>query len=79
MAARNLNPHIKILVRTRYLRDRSWLEEVGGSAVASEEAEVAIGLASLLLREMGAEDEVVRRQLKSIRDGFKRKTPEEGL
>lgn len=65
--ARELNPALKVLVRARYLAERAWLEEIGATEVCFEEAEAAIGLATLLLREMGADDERVRLELRRTR------------
>lgn len=41
-------------------RVRAWLEEIGASEVCFEEAESAIGLATLLLREAGADEDRIR-------------------
>ncbi|MGH7138647.1 MAG: cation:proton antiporter [Pirellulales bacterium] len=65
--ARELNPELKVFARARYLGERAWLEEIGATEVCFEEAEVAIGLAALLLREMGADEERVRRDLRRAR------------
>ncbi len=67
IAARELNPDLRIFVRARYLGERAWLEEIGATDVCYEEAEAAIGLASLLLREVGAGEERVRDELQRIR------------
>lgn len=67
IVARELNPTIKVLVRARYLAERAWLEEIGATEVCFEEAEAAIGLATLLLREMGADDDRVRLELRRTR------------
>jgi CPA2 family monovalent cation:H+ antiporter-2 len=65
--ARELNPDLKIFARARYLGERAWLEEIGATEVCFEEAEVAIGLASLLLRELDADEDRVRRDLRRAR------------
>ncbi len=65
--ARELNPDLKIFVRARYLEERAWLEEIGASEVCFEEAETAIGLATLLLREVGADADRVRQEIRRIR------------
>jgi monovalent cation:H+ antiporter-2, CPA2 family len=67
IVARELNPAVKIFVRARYLGERAWLEEIGATEVCFEEAETAIGLATLLLREMGADEERMRRELRRTR------------
>lgn len=68
MTARNLNPDIKILTRSRYLREKLWLEKVGATTVCSEEAEVALSLARLLLEEMGASEEKIKEEVQKVRE-----------
>jgi CPA2 family monovalent cation:H+ antiporter-2 len=60
ITARELNPDLKVFVRARYLKERAWLEEVGATQICIEEAETALGLTVLLLREVGADPERVR-------------------
>jgi monovalent cation:H+ antiporter-2, CPA2 family len=60
ITARELNPELKVFVRARYLKERAWLEEVGATQICIEEAETALGLTVLLLREVGADQERVR-------------------
>ena len=67
LVARQLNPDLKIFVRARYLEERAWLEEIGATEVCFEEAEAAIGLASLLLREVGADEDRIRLERRRIR------------
>ena len=67
MTARELNPQARIFARTRYLADAEWLRQVGVAAVASEEAEVAPGLAALLLEEVGATPERIGDVVDAIR------------
>jgi len=67
LVARELNPDLKVFVRARYLGERAWLEEIGVTEVCYEEAEAAIGLASLLLREVGADGDSMERELRRIR------------
>jgi CPA2 family monovalent cation:H+ antiporter-2 len=69
-AARALDPDIKIFVRARYLAERPALEKLGASAVCYEEAEAAVGLAALLLREVGAREEQIRAEGEKIRASF---------
>ncbi|CAM3080774.1 cation:proton antiporter [Rariglobus hedericola] len=64
-AARALNPHIRVLTRARYLREREALEDAGAMVISYDEAESAVGLAEVLLTEVQApqariEAEVVR-------------------
>jgi monovalent cation:H+ antiporter-2, CPA2 family len=70
IAARELNPDLKIFVRARYVAERAWLEEIGVTEVAYEEAEAACGLGSLLLREVGATDDQIEDEMARIRKGF---------
>jgi CPA2 family monovalent cation:H+ antiporter-2 len=58
-AARQLNPTIQILVRSRYLSQSAMLQESGADAVCCDEAEISTALAVL-----------VRAQVKA--DGFER-------
>jgi CPA2 family monovalent cation:H+ antiporter-2 len=67
LVARELNPDLKIFVRARYMEERAWLEEIGATEVCFEEAEAAIGLASLLLREVGADEDRIRLERRRIR------------
>ena len=57
LTARSMNPDLRVFVRTRYIRDQVWLNEVGATGVVTEEEETAVALGSLLLREMGASEE----------------------
>ncbi len=67
VAARTLNPAIKIFVRARYLSERSMLEELGATAVCYEESEAAVTLAGLLLQDIGAPEEAIREEAEVIR------------
>lgn len=66
LAAKDLNPELRVFARARYIQERAWLEEVGATGVVTEEAETAVGLAVLLLREMGADEERIRREIRRI-------------
>jgi CPA2 family monovalent cation:H+ antiporter-2 len=68
LAAKDQNPELRIFVRARYLQERAWLEEVGATGVVTEEAETAIGLAALLLREVGADEQRVREEIRRIKE-----------
>jgi CPA2 family monovalent cation:H+ antiporter-2 len=67
IVARELNPDVKVFVRARYLEERAWLEEIGADGACFEDAEAAIGLSALLLREIGADEERVRSEVRRIR------------
>jgi CPA2 family monovalent cation:H+ antiporter-2 len=70
LAARELNPEVRILVRARYLAERSLLEEIGANAICYEEAEAAVALAEILLREIGTEEQRVESEARKIRSEF---------
>jgi CPA2 family monovalent cation:H+ antiporter-2 len=67
LVARELNADIKVFVRARYLEERAWLEEIGASEVCFEEAEAAMGLAAILLREVGADEDRIALELRRTR------------
>lgn len=69
-SARELNPAIRILSRARYLREKPALEMLGVNAACYEEAESAVGLASLLLAEVGAPAERIEAVVEQLRDRF---------
>jgi monovalent cation:H+ antiporter-2, CPA2 family len=66
--ARMLNSDLKILTRARYVAERAMMEDAGASAVSYEEAEVAVSLAEMLLKEIGAEGSKVEAEIRRIRD-----------
>ena len=67
VTARELNPKIHVFTRARYLQERAWLEEMGATDISIEEAETAIGLAILLLREVGADGNRIQKEIQEIR------------
>jgi CPA2 family monovalent cation:H+ antiporter-2 len=66
ITARELNPKLKVFVRARYLKERAWLEEVGATQICTEEAETALGLAMLILREVGADEQKMREEIQKL-------------
>ena len=70
VAAKLINPRMKIFVRARHLRERDELEQAGADAVAYEEAEAAVALARLVLSDQGADEQAVRHEVTSIRRHF---------
>jgi len=70
VTARELNPQLHVFVRARYLKERMWLEEVGATDICTEEAETAIGLAILLLQEVGADRDRIEKEIRKIRAEF---------
>jgi CPA2 family monovalent cation:H+ antiporter-2 len=67
VTARELNPELHVFTRARYLQERAWLEEMGATDICIEEAETAIGLAILLLREVGADNNRIQKEIQEIR------------
>lgn len=67
VAARQLNPDIRIFSRAHYLAERETLEEFGVTEVCYEEAEAALGLARLLLAEEGKDGEEAEASIAELR------------
>jgi CPA2 family monovalent cation:H+ antiporter-2 len=66
ITAKEINSELKVFARARYLKERAWLEEVGATQICIEEAETAVGLAKLLLSEVGADPERVAAEVLRI-------------
>lgn len=66
-AAKQLNPHVKVLVRARYLLEREDLAQLGAHAVCYEEEQASLELARLLLTSIGASHDSIRRETRQIR------------
>jgi monovalent cation:H+ antiporter-2, CPA2 family len=67
LAAREMNPGLKVFVRAHYIEERAVLAELGATRVAFEEAEAAVRLARFLLEEVGAGEDRIRAEAESIR------------
>jgi CPA2 family monovalent cation:H+ antiporter-2 len=67
VTAREMNPGLHVFTRARYLQERAWLDEMGATDICTEEAETAIGLAILLLREIGANGDRIQKEIQDIR------------
>src|SRR5688572_28876638 len=65
--ARQMNPDIHIIVRTRYMSEMSNLVELGANEVIPEEFETSIEIFSRVLREYGIARQVIQRQVTAIR------------
>lgn len=65
--ARELNPEIRVIARTNYLRDVPALKRVGADAVFSGEGEVALNMTELILSHLGATPEQIDRERERIR------------
>jgi CPA2 family monovalent cation:H+ antiporter-2 len=70
VAAKLINPEIKIFVRAHYLAERRELTQSGADSVCYEEAEAAVALAKLVLFDQGADEETIRRESVRIRQEF---------
>jgi CPA2 family monovalent cation:H+ antiporter-2 len=67
VAARELNPALRILVRAHYLSERDALEQAGATGAVFEEGEAAVGLARLVLADTGADRDSVERKVRDLR------------
>ena len=65
--ARELNPKVKIIVRSAYLRERAPLMRIGANTVFAGEGEVAMALAEYILRDLGATDDQIDRERDRLR------------
>lgn len=65
--ARELNPKIKVIVRSAYLRERLPLIQHGADTVFAGEGEVAMALAEYILRDLGATPEQIDRERDRLR------------
>jgi monovalent cation:H+ antiporter-2, CPA2 family len=70
VAAKLINPAIKVIVRARYVSERAELIQSGADAACYEEAEAAVALARIVLQDQGADDDTVRRETTRIRQRF---------
>jgi CPA2 family monovalent cation:H+ antiporter-2 len=65
--ARQMNPAIHIIARTRYMSELSDLRDLGANEVIPEEFETSIEIFSRVLREYGIARHVIQRQVAAIR------------
>lgn len=65
--ARQINPALTILVRTRFLLDVEELHRLGADEVVPEEYETSLELASRVLAAFGAPDDLVEREKSELR------------
>lgn len=66
-SARAINPEIRILARSAYLRERTELRSVGADEVYAGEGEVALAMAESLLRRLGATPDQIDRERERVR------------
>jgi monovalent cation:H+ antiporter-2, CPA2 family len=60
--ARDLNPDVRVLARSSYLRERPALRKAGANEVFTGEGEVALAMTESVLRELGATPEQIDRE-----------------
>ena len=65
--ARECNPDLHIVVRTRYISEAAELESLGASQVIPEEFETSVEIFSRVLREYGVSRNVIEREVNEIR------------
>lgn len=65
--ARQVNPSLHIVVRTRYLRERKELQELGADEIVPEEFETSIEISRLVLHSFQIPKEVVLEKAEQIR------------
>jgi CPA2 family monovalent cation:H+ antiporter-2 len=63
---REINPKIRIVARTAYLRELDVLRGVGVDGVFSGEGEVALAVAEHILRDFGATPEQIERERERV-------------
>jgi CPA2 family monovalent cation:H+ antiporter-2 len=65
--ARELNPEVRVVVRSAYLKERAELRAAGADAVFAGEGEVALAMTESVLRQLGATPEQVDREREKVR------------
>jgi len=65
--ARQMNPDIHVIVRSRYMSELQDLLRLGADEVIPEEFETSIEIFSRVLREYGVARDVIRRQVEAVR------------
>ena len=65
---RELNPKIRVLARTAYLREQDVLRTAGADAVFSGEGEVALAMTESILHRLGATPEQIERERQRVHD-----------
>jgi CPA2 family monovalent cation:H+ antiporter-2 len=66
-SARQLNPHCRIFVRARYLKEREELAQVGAHAACFEEAEAAVALTAGVLSDLGVDAATIAKEVERVR------------
>ena len=65
--ARELNPHLHIIVRTRYMSELPELYKLGANQIVPEEFETSIEIFSRVLVEFGVARNLIQREIEDIR------------
>ena len=65
--AREMNPELHIIVRTRYMSEVAGLFDLGASEVVPEEFETSVEIFSRVLRQYGLSRNVIEREVEEIR------------
>lgn len=65
--ARQMNPKLRVIARTAYLREQPELRVAGAHEVFAGEGEVALSMTEHILREFGATSEQIERERERIR------------
>ena len=65
--ARQLNPRVRVLARTAYVREMAALRTCGAEPVFSGEGEVALAMTVALLRDLGATPDQIDRERDRVR------------
>lgn len=67
-AAKELNPGVRVLARSAYVRELHGLQKAGSEVVVSGEGEVAMALTEAILRRLGATPEQIDRERERVRE-----------
>ena len=65
--ARELNPSVHIVVRTRYLKELEELQQLGANEIIPEEFETSIEISSLVLQTYKMPQQMIREKVEQIR------------
>jgi CPA2 family monovalent cation:H+ antiporter-2 len=65
--AREMNPDLRIIVRTRYMAEVEELYQLGANQVIPEEFETSVEIFSRVLREYGVSRNVIQREVEDVR------------
>jgi len=77
--ARSLNPNVRVLARSYYLRETALMRDAGANEVFSGEGEVALAMTEYILGVLGATPEQMDRERQRVREevfGMTRKSNE---